>query len=157
MTRRRIALLAAGGSAALLLAALAFQYLGGMAPCPLCIWQRWPHLAAVAAGAMALAVPGALLPLLGAAAALSSAGIGAYHTGVERRWWDGPQACAGASDIGALTPQQLLDQILAAPVVRCDEVPWEMFGLSMATWNAIASLGLAGLWLWAALRRPSAA
>ena len=157
MTRRHIALFAAAGSAGLLLAALAFEHLGGMAPCPLCIWQRWPHLAAVVAGGLALAVPGAVVPLMGAGAALTTAGIGAYHTGVERQWWEGPQACAGPADIGALTPEQLLEQIMAAPVVRCDEVPWEMFGLSMASWNAIASLGLAGLWLWAVLRRPSAA
>jgi disulfide bond formation protein DsbB len=157
VSRRTLILLAAGGSAGLLLAALAFEHLGGMAPCALCIWQRWPHLAAVAIGGAALAIPLAALPLLGAAAALASAGIGAYHTGVERQWWQGPQACAAGGDIGALSPEELMARIMAAPVVRCDEVPWEMLGLSMASWNALASLGLAGVWLWAFRQRRRAA
>lgn len=147
MTRRNIVLLAAGGSAALLLGALAFQYIGGLAPCQMCIWQRWPHGAAVAAGALFLLLPGAVWILAGAAGAAATAAIGVYHTGVERDWWQGPTACSGGGDIGALTPGQLLDQILAAPVVRCDEVPWEMLGLSMASWNAVISAGLALLWL----------
>ncbi len=148
MTRNRLILLAASGSAALLLAALAFQYIGGMAPCPLCIWQRWPHLAAILAAPLALLAPGAIGPLAGSAAAATSGGIGIYHTGVERSWWEGPQACAAGGDIGRLSTQELMEQIMAAPVVRCDEVPWEMLGLSMASWNAAASFALAGLWLW---------
>ncbi len=155
MTRATLALAAAAGSAALLLAALWFQHIGGLAPCPLCLWQRWPHGAAVAVGglaALAAAVAGrvpAVLPLLGAAAAAATAGIGVYHTGVERGWWSGPGSCA-APGLGALTPEQLLDAILAAPVVRCTDVPWELLGLSMAAWNALASAGLALVWLAAA-------
>jgi disulfide bond formation protein DsbB len=149
--QRHLILVAAGGSAALLLAALAFQYVGGLAPCPLCIWQRWPHAAAVPVGALALWAGGVLLPLLGAGAMLAGAGIALYHSGVEQGWWDGPAACA-APDISGLTPEQLLAQIMAAPIVRCDEIPWEMFGLSMAAWNGIASLALAGVWLAAVWR-----
>jgi disulfide bond formation protein DsbB len=151
VTRNRLILLAAGGSAALLLGALAFQYIGGLPPCPMCIWQRWPHLAAVLLGGLALAVPGAALPLLGAAAAASTGGIGVYHTGVERGWWQGPDTCV-AGPIGGLSSEDLLAQIMTAPVVRCDEVPWELLTLSMASWNAILSFALAGLWLLAALR-----
>lgn len=154
MTRNTLVLLAAGGSAGLLLAALAFQHLGGMAPCSLCVWQRWPHLAAMLAAPLALFIPGALGPLAGGAAAASSGGIGIYHTGVERGWWQGPQACSGGGDISALSPRELMDQIMAAPVVRCDEVPWEMLGLSMASWNAAASFALAGVWLWALAAPP---
>ncbi|MFP4274908.1 MAG: disulfide bond formation protein B, partial [Paracoccaceae bacterium] len=58
MTRTTLILLAAGGSAALLAAAFAFQHLGGLAPCTLCLWQRWPHAAAVLLGLAALALPG---------------------------------------------------------------------------------------------------
>lgn len=152
MTRIFLTTLAAAGSAALLAGAYAFQYIGGMAPCTLCLWQRWPHAAAVVIGLAALALPGRLLPLLGAAAALATAGIGAYHTGVERGWWEGPTTCT-AGDISQLSPEELLNQIMAAPVVRCDEVPWEMLTLSMASWNAIASLALAGIWLLAARAR----
>ncbi|WP_114964390.1 disulfide bond formation protein B [Alkalilacustris brevis] len=147
MTRSTGILLAAAGSLGLLLAALVFQYGFGMAPCALCIWQRWPHLVAVALAGPAVALAGPLWPLLGGAAAATSGGIGVYHTGVERGWWQGPQACSAGPDIGALSPEELFAQIMAAPVVRCDEVPWEMLGLSMASWNALASFGLAALWV----------
>ena len=146
MRRSTVQWLALAGSAGLLLAALAFQYVGGLAPCPLCIWQRWPHLVALA-GAGALVLPGMLWPLIGAAGAATSGGIGIYHTGVERGWWDGPAACAAGGDLAGVSAAELLDRIMAAPVVRCDEVPWELMGLSMASWNAVASFAIAAFWL----------
>jgi disulfide bond formation protein DsbB len=153
MTRKTLILLAAGGSLAMLLSAWGFQYLGGLAPCAMCLWQRWPHMAAVAIGVAGIGTSAAIVPLAGALAALTTAGIGLYHTGVERSWWQGPTSCTSGS-VDGLTPGELLDQILAAPLVRCDEVPWDLFGLSMASWNAIVSLGLAALWLmaWRAAR-----
>ena len=152
MTRTRHVLLAAGGSAALLLAALGSQYLGGLAPCEMCLWQRWPHGAAVAIGAVALAVSGPALPLLGAAAAAATGGIGVYHTGVERDWWQGPSGCS-SGDISNLSTGDLMEQIMTAPLVRCDEVAWEFLSLSMASWNALLSFALTGLWIAAAARR----
>lgn len=146
---RLLIVIAALGSAALLLGALGFQYIGDMPPCKLCYWQRYPHAAAVGIGVLALMIPGAVLPYLGALAALSTAGVGAYHTGVERGWWEGPSTCT-SGPVGGLSPDQLMEQIMAAPLVRCDEVPWELFSLSMASWNAIASLGLALVWIAAA-------
>ena len=151
LNRTLLILAAAGGSAALLLGAFGFQYLGGLAPCKLCLWQRWPHGAAILIGALALALPGRALPLLGALAALSTAAIGTYHAGVERGWWEGPDTCT-AGPVGGLSPEQLMAQIMNAPLVRCDEIAWQMFGLSMAGWNAVLSAGLAALWLWAAAR-----
>ena len=125
----------------LLAAAYAFQHLGGLAPCALCLWQRWPHGVAILIGiAFLFLIPARFLNALGCLAALSTAGIGLYHTGVERKWWQGPSTCSGASDIGTLSPKELLDQIMTAPIVRCDEVPWQMLGLSMASWNMLASL-----------------
>lgn len=151
MTRSHLILLAAGGSASLLLGALAFQHLGGLAPCKLCLWQRWPHGAAILIGVLALALPRiAALPALGALAALTTSGIGVYHTGVERGWWEGPNTCT-SGPVGGLSSSELLDRIMNAPLVRCDEVAWQMAGLSMASWNALLSLGLALIWL-AALR-----
>jgi disulfide bond formation protein DsbB len=148
-------ILAAAGSAALMLGALAFQHIGGMAPCKLCIWQRWPHVLAIGLGGLAALalLPARLLAALGAMAALTTAGIGLYHTGVESGWWEGPAACSGGSVAGQ-SAQDLFAQIMAAPLVRCDQVPWEMFGLSMASWNGLASLLLAGMWLmgWRAAR-----
>ena len=153
MTRRTLIALAAGGSAALLLGAFYYQFTG-YPPCAMCLWQRWPHAAAIAIGAVALLVPGLLLPLAGALAALTTAGIGLYHTGVERDWWEGPTSCTGTGDLGGLSGADLLS--LDAPrLVMCDQVSWEWLGLSMASWNALASLGLALIWLLAA--RASAA
>jgi len=155
LTARLWMMLAAGGSAALMLGALAFQHIGGMAPCALCIWQRYPHVAAIVLGVLAAfaVLPARVLAGLGAIAALTTAGIGLYHTGVERAWWEGPSACSGGG-VAAQSPQDLMAQIMEAPLVRCNEVPWEMFTLSMASWNALASLALAALWLmaWRAAR-----
>ena len=151
--RSALIILAMAGSLAMLAGAFAFQYIGGLAPCHLCLLQRWPHAAALAIGLLALAIPGRLLPLAGAAAALTTAGIGIYHTGVERLWWAGPTSCSAGS-IAGLDVKDLLDpSIVAAPVVRCDEVAWQMLGLSMASWNVVLSLGLALIWLLAARSR----
>ena len=155
MAGRLLILVAGAGSAALLLGALAFQYLGGLAPCPLCIWQRWPHGIAIA-----LAVLGAtilwryhrLVAALGALAMLAGAGIAVFHTGVERAWWKGLDTCS-APDISGASAEALLDQIMNAPLIRCDEVAWEFLSLSMASWNALLSLGLAVLWIGAMRRR----
>ncbi|MCH2095774.1 MAG: disulfide bond formation protein B [Rhodobacteraceae bacterium] len=149
LKRSTLILLAAGGSLALMLGALAFQYIGQMPPCTLCIWQRYPHVLAILIGALALAVSGPALPFLGALSALATAGVALFHTGVERKWWDGLQSCS-APDISALSPQELLEAINNAPIVQCDQIPWQLFGLSMANWNAVISLGLAVLWVMAA-------
>jgi disulfide bond formation protein DsbB len=154
MARRSgLIILAVAGSLAVLAGAFAFQHIGGLAPCHLCLLQRWPHAAAVGIGLLALAVPGRLLTLAGAAAALTTAAIGMYHTGVERLWWAGPTSCSAGS-IAGLDVKDLLDPtIVVAPVVRCDEVAWQMLGLSMASWNVVVSLGLALIWLMAAQSR----
>ncbi|MFU8777096.1 MAG: disulfide bond formation protein B [Roseovarius sp.] len=154
LSQKHLIILAAGGSAALMLGALGFQHLGGMAPCKLCIWQRWPHVIAIALGAAALLALPRLFSLGGLLAALTTAGIGGYHTGVERGWWQGPATCS-SSGTGGLSADALFEQIMSAPLVRCDEVPWEMLGLSMASWNMLASLGLAALWLMALRARQT--
>lgn len=156
MTQTRLVLLAAGGSAALLVGAFAFQHLGGLAPCKMCIWQRYPHVAAIALGALALFLPLHALIALGALAALATAGIGAYHVGVEQGWWEGPSSCS-AGVIDTLDPDALFDQIMAAPLVRCDEIAWQFAGLSMAGWNMVISLMLGALWIAALRTRPTSA
>ena len=150
MTRAQLILTATLGSAALLSGAFAFQAFG-YAPCHLCLLQRWPHAAAICIGLLALAFHWRPLAWLGAAAAMTTAGLGLYHTGVERQWWEGPTTCTSGS-IAGVDPKDLLDQILAAPIVRCDEVAWQMLGLSMASWNMLASLVLVGIWIAAARR-----
>lgn len=150
-TRNQLVLLASLGSVALLGGAFAFQYIGGLAPCKLCLTARWPHAAAILIGLVALALPGRVWPLLGAAAAATTSGVGIYHTGIERHWWTGPTACS-SQPIDGMATSDLLQQILNAPVVRCDEVAWSLWGISMASWNAILSAGLVLVWVWAARR-----
>ena len=156
LTRRVLIALATLGSFLALTSAYAFEYLGGLAPCHLCWLQRYPHFAALALGALALMIRSGLLArllaLAGAAAALTTSALGAYHTGVERHWWPGPTTCTSGS-IANISAKDLLAQIQAAPVVKCDEVAWQMLTLSMASWNMLFSLGLVLLWLMAARKR----
>jgi len=148
MTRNLWVFLAAGGSAALLAGAYIFQALG-YPPCAMCLWQRWPHMVAVVIGLVALRVGGATLPLLGALAALTTALIGVYHTGVERGWWEGPASCSGQGGLDGLSGSDLL-AIEGPRVVMCDQVSWEFLTLSMASWNALFSFALVIGWIIAA-------
>ena len=138
---------------ALLGGALLSQYIGGLYPCEMCIWQRWPHGAAIllALGAM-LSPLGAprtrTLVLLAALAIAASGAIGAFHAGVEYKWWEGITTC---TTNGATS----LDDILSVPLVRCDQVQWSLLGISLAGFNAIFSLGGAALVAWLALRRTA--
>lgn len=149
-TVKRIGLLAAGGSAVLLLAAYVFQLLG-YAPCAMCIWQRYPHGVAIIAGLLlAVGLPVVLMLIVGALSAATTAAIGVFHTGVERDWWEGPTSCTGSGDaLSGLSGSALLPSATDEPVnlVMCDEVAWEFLTLSMASWNAIWSGVLALIWV----------
>jgi disulfide bond formation protein DsbB len=147
LSKRHWILLATLGSAGLLAGAFVFQALG-YAPCKLCYWQRYPHGAAIAIGAVALLTGWKLWPWLGAAAAAATSALGVYHTGVEMKWWLGPTTCS-SGDLSAIT----MADIMAAPLVRCDEVAWALFGVSMASWNALISGVLVLIWLKAALTK----
>ncbi len=140
---RLIALLVPLG---LLGGALGSQYVGGLQPCEMCYWQRWPH--AVAIGLAALAFTDSAgsrrsrtLTLLAAVAIAVSGAIGAYHAGVELKIFEGLTSCATTA--GAASNAELLDQLMRVPLVRCDQVQWSLLGISMAGWNAIISLGAA--------------
>ena len=150
VTRRTLTFIAMLGSAALLAGAFAFQYIGGMAPCQLCLWQRWPHGAAVLIGLAALVTGWRAVLWLGALAALTTAGIGAFHVGVEFGWWEGLATCTAGSISGLSTADLLNPAVDIAAPVRCDAVAWSLFGISMAGWNTIASLALASVWTAAA-------
>ncbi|WP_448579382.1 disulfide bond formation protein B [Thermaurantiacus sp.] len=130
---RQIVWLLTAVSGTLLLGALGFQHLGGLSPCEMCQWQRWAHLAVLALGGLALLAPRLWpLPLF---AMLVASGLGLFHAGVEQKWWQGPTQCAAGFSAG----DDLLGSILAAPLVRCDQIPWSFLGLSMAGWNALIS------------------
>jgi disulfide bond formation protein DsbB len=150
MTRTSLILIATLGSALLLAGAWTFQLLG-YPPCKLCHWQRWPHYAAVAIGALALLSRLRFLPWFGALAAAATAAVGIYHTGVEQKWWLGPTTCTSGS-VAGISADDLLAQINNAPLIRCDEVAWALVGVSMASWNAIFSALLVLLWIVAARR-----
>lgn len=151
MTRAQAIALASIGSLALLLGAFAFQHIGGFAPCKMCIWQRYPHAIAVVVGVVALRIRTDWLVFTGAASAFASGAIGVFHAGVEQGWWEGPTTCT-SGPIGGVSAQELLDQILAAPLVRCNDIAWQLGGISMAGWNAIISFALVGFWLLAVKR-----
>lgn len=138
-------MLAGLGSLGLLIGALLFQYVGDMAPCKMCYWQRYPHVGAIIIAGIILITGIGVFAVLGLLSALITAGIGGFHAGVERGWWEGPQSCTSTS-IDNLSTEELLAQIMSAPMVRCDEIPWQMFGLSMAGWNMVVSICLAVLW-----------
>lgn len=143
--------LAAAGSLALLAGAYTFQALG-YAPCKMCLWQRWPHFAAVGLGLVAMVWPSRIVAALGAIALVATAGVGVFHAGVERGWWQGPVSCSGGSDLSGLSGADLLSTDVADHVVMCDQVAWSLAGLSMASWNALFSFLLALLWASALIR-----
>jgi disulfide bond formation protein DsbB len=148
---RGIVLVAAGGSALALAVAFVAQWGFGLAPCQMCIWQRWPHAAAIALGGAALLRGGMGWRLAGAAAALTAAGLGAWHAGFERGWLPGPTGCTDTGGIGGVSVDALLDPGVAMAVpVPCDAVAAAFLGISMAGWNAIFSLVLALVWIAAA-------
>jgi disulfide bond formation protein DsbB len=126
---------------ALMAGALGSQYLGGLHPCEMCMWQRWPHYAAIVAAALAILLrrtPLSLpLTVLAGLLILTSGGIGVYHAGAEYQWWKGPEHCTGfARGSGA----DLMRSILAQPLIRCDVPQWTLFGISLAGFNAIFSI-----------------
>ena len=130
--------------AALLAGAWGAQLIGHLYPCEMCHWQRWPHYAALPVALLAFVVPGtgtvrALIAVAALAIATSGA-IGVFHAGVEYHWWQGITACSSTADLDGLTAAARLDQLMNAPIVRCDAAPWTLAGISLAGFNAIVSL-----------------
>ena len=130
---------------ATILTALAFEHLGGYAPCPLCLEERYAYYFAVPASALALflarddrtGIARILLALI-ALAFLANMAAGFFHAGVEWKWWPGPSECSGAFEL-----QWGQGGVVDTPIIRCDEASWRFLGLSFAGWNAIGSAFLA--------------
>lgn len=136
---------------ALMAGALGSQFIGGLYPCEMCHWQRWPHYAAIAIAALAFFVPQrgpriALVALAGLAVAISGV-IGVLHAGVEYHWWAGFTACSNSLGSGSI------EDIMKAPIIACDRPQWTLFGISLAGFNAIISLTGAALIFWLLLTR----
>lgn len=149
-------------SAAMLAIAHGFQTFGGYQPCTLCLRQREVYWVAggLALGFMILVrLPGGarfrqlscwLLGLV----FLVGCGIAVYHAGAEWKFWPGPSTCSSAGGAGGVSASAMQDLLNGAKIrpPACDQAAWVFAGLSMAGWNALASLGLAGLSAAAALR-----
>jgi len=130
---------------AVILGALGFEHLGGYAPCPLCLMQRYAYYAAIPLLFVAMALV-AEMPRLAAViffvvalAFLANAGLGLYHAGVEWKFWPGPDTCGTAQALPT-SAADLLSGLSETRVVRCDEAAWTFAGLSLAGWNVVASM-----------------
>jgi disulfide bond formation protein DsbB len=131
------------------------QYWGGLRPCELCLYERWPYYAVALLALIAVAVgrrntSRAALALAGLVF-IAGAVLAFYHVGVEWHWFAGPSACTGAA-LDTSSAAALRAQLLATPPVRCDQVQWSLIGISLAGWNFVASVILAGL-SWVAVTR----
>jgi disulfide bond formation protein DsbB len=132
----------------LLAGALGSQYLGGLFPCEMCHWQRWPHYAAVPLALLAIVLrdksAGTLFLWLSILAIFASGAIGLFHAGVEYGWWEGLTSCS-TSPSGS---GDFLADIMATPIISCDQPQWTLFGISLAGFNAIISIGAAMAIAW---------
>ena len=122
--------------------AYASQYIGGLHPCEMCWWQRYPHMVAIPLALVAYAAQGracisALFAGLAGLAVGISGGIGLFHAGVEYGWWEGLTTCSTSPSGGSAA--DLLNQIMASPITRCDVAPWSLFGISLAGYNGLLS------------------
>jgi disulfide bond formation protein DsbB len=157
----RAARVAAAGAvlaAAALALAYASEHWGGLAPCELCLWQRWPYWAALSLGLAAVLLPRLAMPLAAAVVLLflGNAGLAAFHAGVEWRFWPSPFAGCGTGPAPpAATIEELMARIAAAPIVRCDEPAIVIGGLSMAGWNAVFALAVGAALLISLIRSRS--
>jgi disulfide bond formation protein DsbB len=139
---------------ALLGGALGSQYIGGLYPCEMCWWQRYPHAVAILIAALAFTAPATSersrsLVILAAIAIAISGAIGVYHAGVELKIFEGFTTCTTTAK--AANTQELLKQLMKVPLIRCDQVQWSLFGISLAGWNAIFSLSGAAAITWLTL------
>lgn len=125
-------------------AAFASQYIGGLRPCVLCIYQRYPYGVVIALGLLVLLAwrqprIAAGLTVLAAIALFVDAGIAAFHVGVEQHWWQGTDECSNLIDPN-LSIEDLKKALQEQPVVACDEVAWSLFGISMAGYNFLYAI-----------------
>lgn len=138
---------------ALLAGALGSEHIGGLYPCEMCHWQRWPHYAAVPAALLAILLrdgrAGRAFLALAALLIFASGAIGAFHAGVEYGWWEGITSCTATATSG-----DFLRDMMATPIIACDRPQWTFAGISLAGFNAILSIGAAITILWLMIRKP---
>ena len=154
---RMTSLAIVGVCVAALGAALASEHWAGLLPCILCIYQRYAYLAALVFGGVGIAVSGqeSFHRLTTAGAGLSflaGSAIAVFHSGVERKWWRGTDECHAPDLDPSMTVEEMKDLLLAQNFVPCDEIPWALFGISMANFNVLAMLALGLLCFWWLIR-----
>jgi disulfide bond formation protein DsbB len=135
--------------------ALLSQYVGGLYPCELCLYERWPYYTAIVVTALALLIGKARLATMVVALSVlifaAGSALAFYHVGVEQRWIQGPTACTG--DLGQTSsPEALLQALQGREPVQCDVVQWSFHGITLAGLNLAISLSLMGYALWAVTR-----
>ena len=143
--------------AMMLMTAYGFEYIGGLLPCRMCYWQRIPHAVVIALPVLLMIFGRRYAGLFAFGAGcimLISAGLGFWHSGVEWGFLPGPTGCSGNIDFSG-DVSAVLDGLLSAKTIRCDEVPWSFLGLSMAGWNLVIS-ALMALYALISATRPEA-
>lgn len=164
-------ILAVFAALAMLAAAHAFERFAHLPPCPLCLRQREVYWALIAMVPVGVALwtwrPTrrflVALNVLVGLVFLTGAGVAFYHMGAEYGWWLPPAGCSAL-----MSPQEAARLALESDllgelgqrqaVADCGAAPWSFLGLSMAGWNMLASLVLAGLSFLAAratIRQPA--
>ena len=124
-------------SLTLLILAFSYEYFGGLVPCQMCEWQRWPHLGVILFCILAFFSKNYSYQffLLAGFFALISSILGGWHAGIEIGLFKGLESC---SNFDFNTNDSLLD-LMETPIKNCAVVVWSFLGLSMAAWNAILS------------------
>ena len=145
--RRNALVLVLVGSIAVIGGALAFQFIGGLAPCELCLLERWPYYVGIPVAVLALLagrrpVPAAITTGALALIFIASSVLAFYHVGVEKHWFEGPTACTSPTTV-AKTLDQLRAQLMGTQPVMCDVPQWSLFGITLAGYNFLASVALA--------------
>ncbi|MBL4589665.1 MAG: disulfide bond formation protein B [Alphaproteobacteria bacterium] len=138
----------AGISAMALIMALISQYVFGLLPCILCLYQRWPYAIAIVLGILMLLLlnkglkTSSFILLITSITFFVNSGIAFFHSGVERHWWEGLKGCSAPDMSGSV--EELMERIKNAPQAKCDEIPWAdpILGGSMANYNVIFCFGL---------------
>ena len=152
MTIKQLINIAGFSSVAVIFGAYAFEFIGGFFPCKLCYWQRYPHFLVILIFPLLYFFQIRSIIFVGVISMFISTTLAFYHVGVEQKYWPGPNSCTNSS-IEGLTTDQLIDQIMSAPLVRCDEIAWKLVGISMAGWNALISFCLFLTWLYCYLKK----
>lgn len=163
LSLRTLALASALAGGAALAAALAIETWGGLAPCALCLLERWPYRVAIVLALLAVVLPARLarmLLVLAVLTLLADAVLAFVHIGVEARWWPSPlPECAAPRFTGGSIAERLAS-MPAHPAKPCDDPSYLIPGLpvSLAAMNFIYALLFAAvlaIFLWRSDRRPA--